>query len=230
MKPSNVCRTYSIRTFIQALLFSLILSGIAVGFHWYTQPLATKPDMAKYWPLIAFVVFFYLLQWLVQKNTAMGLLDAGTAPEKSKPAAEPGLKEIAMDQEKRKQRDKRFFVHLFALLQREGRLIDFFQEDLDRYEDAQIGAAVRNIHESCNAAMKKYLKLLPVIEKNEGDDVIVDPGFNPNTIKLTGNVFGDPPFKGVLRHRGWKAAKSDLPVLSDTKDSTVIAPAEVEIE
>ena len=108
--------------------------------------------------------------------------------------------------------------------------MDFFSENLELYDDAQIGAAVRSIHESCNKIMKKYLNLLAIIDKNEGEEVIVEPGFNPNTIKLTGNVTGEPPFNGILRHSGWKASKSDLPVLSDTKDSTVIAPAEVEIE
>ena len=137
---------------------------------------------------------------------------------------------IAMDPEKKKNNDRRYFLHLLSVFQREGRLLDFFSENLDGYDDAQIGAAVRSVHESCNKAMKKYVKLLSVIDKNEGEEVIVESGFNPNTIKLIGNVVGAPPFTGTLRHRGWKASKFDLPVLSDSKDSTVIAPAEVEIE
>ena len=40
-------------------------------------------------------------------------------------------------------------VQILAALQREGRLIDFLEEDLSAYEDAQIGAAVRNIHQGC---------------------------------------------------------------------------------
>jgi len=138
--------------------------------------------------------------------------------------------EIAMDPEKRKNIDRRYFLHLLSVFQREGRLVDFFSENLELYDDAQIGSAVRSIHDSCNKTMKKYLKLLAVIDKNEGEEVIIEAGFNPNAIKLTGKVTGEPPFKGILRHRGWKASKSDLPVLSDTQDSTVIAPAEVEIE
>src|SRR5207253_6846543 len=35
-------------------------------------------------------------------------------------------------------------VQLLAILQREGRLLDFLQEDVDGYADAQIGAAVRD--------------------------------------------------------------------------------------
>src|SRR5262245_43911387 len=40
-------------------------------------------------------------------------------------------------------------VQMLALLQRDGRLVDFIAEDLAPYQDAQIGAAVRDVHESC---------------------------------------------------------------------------------
>src|SRR5947209_3736853 len=37
-------------------------------------------------------------------------------------------------------------LRLLALLQREGRLLDFLLEDIQSYPDAHIGAAVRDIH------------------------------------------------------------------------------------
>jgi len=68
-----------------------------------------------------------------------------------------------------------------------------------------------------------------VIEQNEGDSVTVPSGFDPNAITLTGNVTGEPPFKGTLRHKGWRAARLELPTLSAVKDQSILAPAEVEI-
>jgi hypothetical protein len=118
---------------------------------------------------------------------------------------------------------------MLSVLQREGRLIDFFAENLDEYEDDQIGAAVRTIHENSKKGMEKYLKTEAVVAEPEEAEIEIPPDFDPNAIKLTGNVAGDPPFKGVVRHRGWKAKKLDLPTLSAVRDPLIIAPAEVEI-
>ncbi len=130
----------------------------------------------------------------------------------------------------KKARDQRLFLNLISVLQREGRLIDFFAEDLDSFEDAQIGAAVREIHASCRRVVEKRLGLKPVIQSMEGETVTVDPGFDPGTIKLVGNVSGDPPFTGLLRHRGWQAGRMEMPTFSGDQDPGVISPAEVEIQ
>jgi hypothetical protein len=127
------------------------------------------------------------------------------------------------------QRDTRVFLHLLSVLQREGRLLDFFSEKLEGYDDAQIGAAVRGIHESCQKALKKYLRLKTVLTSEEGAEVTVEPGFDPSAIKLVGNVTGEPPFRGILRHQGWRAEKVELPVLSGGQTPSIISPAEVEI-
>ncbi|MBF0100894.1 MAG: DUF2760 domain-containing protein [Desulfobacterales bacterium] len=123
----------------------------------------------------------------------------------------------------------RLFLHMLTLLQREGRLIDFFFEDLSGYEDDQIGAAVRSIHGNCKKTLSKYLAPKAVIDKEEGEDVVIHSNFNPDEIKLVGNVAGDPPFTGVLRHKGWRATKVELPTLTDMHDSKIISPAEVEL-
>lgn len=121
-------------------------------------------------------------------------------------------------------------VQMLAVLQREGRLIDFLEEDLSLYEDAQIGAAVRNIHQGCKKALTEYVALNPIFQENEGAQVTVAPGFDSKAIQLTGNVAGDPPFTGTLRHRGWKVAKVELPLpTTEQKQDWVLAPAEVEI-
>jgi hypothetical protein len=127
------------------------------------------------------------------------------------------------------QNDQRIFLHLLAALQKEGRLLDFLAEDLDTYEDDQIGAAVRSIHDNCKKTIHKYVVTEPVIKEQEGDELTVSPDFDPSAVKLTGNVTGEPPFRGIVRHRGWKAAGFEMPILSGVRDPNLIAPAEVEI-
>jgi hypothetical protein len=118
---------------------------------------------------------------------------------------------------------------LLALLQREGRLVDFLREDLDDYDDEDIGASVRDIHRGCRKVLDEHLDLEPVMPGEEDEDVNVPKGFDPGEIRLVGDVAGDPPFKGVMRHHGWRVTKAKLPTLSDGVDRHVLAPAEVEI-
>ncbi len=119
-----------------------------------------------------------------------------------------------------------YIAALVGILQREGRLIDFLNENLDSYDDAQIGAAMRTIHRGLKAAFFDLMELAPVIQAREGAEIVVEDGFNPKEIRLVGNVKGKPPFKGVLRHHGWRLRRFRLP---KPKKDDVIAPAEVEI-
>ena len=107
--------------------------------------------------------------------------------------------------------------------------MDFLNEDLDGYDDAQIGSAVRSIHAGCRQLVLEYLNPEPVMDKHEGAIVEVPVDFDPGVIKLTGNVVGEPPFKGILRHKGWQVGKMNLPTLSGSQNAEIIAPAEVEI-
>jgi hypothetical protein len=118
-------------------------------------------------------------------------------------------------------------LHLLSLLQREGRLIDFCEEDLASFSDAQVGAAARTVHDGCRKAVREAFTLVPVRAEPEGAPITLPEGFDPRAVRLTGNVTGNPPFSGVLRHHGWKAAQVRMPAASG--DSTVIAPAEVEL-
>jgi hypothetical protein len=121
-------------------------------------------------------------------------------------------------------------LQLLALLQREGRLVDFLKEPIDTYNDAQIGAAVRDIHRDCAAVLDRAFSVVPLVENEEGTKLTVMPGFDPEQYKLTGNVTGTPPFKGTVRHHGWKVTKHELPVWNGRDESAeVIAPAEIEI-
>lgn len=120
-------------------------------------------------------------------------------------------------------------VQMLALLQRDGRLIDFLTEDVTPYPDAQLGAAVRSVHESCREVLERYLKLEPIIAKDEDQPVTVQAGFDPASIKVIGNATGKPPLQGLLRHRGWRATQVNLPSLPEGTGRSVVAPAEVEI-
>lgn len=118
---------------------------------------------------------------------------------------------------------------LLAVLQREGRFVDFLQEDLKGIADAQIGAVARTLHEGCRKVVTQYLTLEPVRSEEEGAAVTVEPGFDPAEVRLVGNVVGDPPFQGTLRHHGWKLTRAELPEASATPARTVLVPAEVEL-
>jgi hypothetical protein len=120
-------------------------------------------------------------------------------------------------------------LQVLALLQREGRLIDFLEEDIATYSDAQVGAAVRDIHKSCRKALDEHFGVKPVLTEADNAVVKVEPGFDPSRIRLVGNVVGQPPFTGTLKHPGWRGDGVKLPSLPAACDPTVIAPAEVEL-
>lgn len=181
-----------------------------------------------------------LILWAVLKSQGGRLLDS--QPEKS-----PATSAAALVPEEEPQRSSprqeplpafrepsppssQTAVQMLAILQREGRLVDFLKEDLRPYTDDQIGAAVRSIHQGCQAALLEHLDLEPILGDIEGAEVIVPPDFDPKAIRLTGNVSGDPPFKGTLRHHGWRVLRVDLPqLIAPQEKGWVLTPAEVEI-
>lgn len=118
---------------------------------------------------------------------------------------------------------------LLALLQREGRLVDFLREPLDGFSDADIGAAARDVHRGCRKVLDQHLSLEPVMPGSEEARVAVPKGFDPAEIRLIGEAKGEPPFRGTLRHHGWRVVDAKLPALTDGVDRMVIAPAEVEL-
>jgi hypothetical protein len=120
-------------------------------------------------------------------------------------------------------------VRLLALLQREGRLLDFLLEDLTAASDQQIGAGVRDIHKKSKKVIEEHLTLEPILPGQEEAPVEVPPGFDPSAIRVTGNVTGNPPFKGTLKHHGWRVKGYKLPKPPEGQDDLVVAPAEVEI-
>lgn len=120
-------------------------------------------------------------------------------------------------------------LQLLGLLQREARLIDFANENITVYADADIGAAARLVHEGCARVLREHFTIEPVRGELEGTRITLPEGFDAASVRLTGNVVGKAPFTGTLSHRGWRARDVRLPQLADKHDASVIAPAEVEL-
>jgi hypothetical protein len=169
---------------------------------------------------LAFRAFFNLLfhgELSPELLTDLGLARRSAAPAAAPKPAAPAVK------------SSDGALQFLGILQRDSRLIDFLMEDITGYADDQIGAAVRELHDQCRDSVARYVTLQPVIDGVEGTFTQA-PSKDPNVVKFVGNVPATPPSGGILRHKGWRAAKVDLPALAGRQDATIIAPAEIEIE
>jgi hypothetical protein len=120
-------------------------------------------------------------------------------------------------------------LQLLGLLQKEARFIDFAQEDVSQYSDADIGAAARVVHEGCRKVLRQHFELDSVRSEPEGKRITLPKGFDAGSIRITGNIIGTAPFTGTLVHRGWKATEVKLPKVTEGHDVKIVAPAEVEL-
>ena len=196
--------------------------------------------------LLAFLCFFRILfgkklppaavKFLPETTTARSQPEPArpAEPARAQPAGE-GKARPAREAEPERPRASATQHHrdgalaLLALLQREGRLVDFLREPLDGFSDAEIGEAARDVHRGCRKVLDQHLSLEPVMPGSEEAAVAVPKGFDPAEIRLIGEARGEPPFRGTLRHHGWRVVDAKLPALADGVDRTVIAPAEVEL-
>lgn len=175
----------------------------------------------------AFRCFFSLLfqgkipEDVLQKLGETKVEDSTVAPRAKAPSAAAKVEPSAESLDRA--------VQVLALLQRDGRLVDFLEEDVSAYPDGQLGAAVRSIHSSCRQVLERYIKLEPILSSEEDQPVTLPVGFDPGTIRLIGNVTGKPPIRGLLRHRGWRVTEVTLPSLPQGSGKAIVAPAEVEI-
>jgi hypothetical protein len=170
---------------------------------------------------LAFAVFFRtLLDAQFAASIRQLLTGTGGAPAPQQVTAEaPKLLDTNPDSA----------LQLLGLLQQEGRLVDFLEEDVAQYSDAEIGAAVRVVHEGCRKTLHEHLTLEPIRQETEGSRITLEAGFDAAAIRPTGNLVGEPPFTGTLAHRGWRATQIRLPKLAQGHDVQVITPAEVEL-
>lgn len=120
-------------------------------------------------------------------------------------------------------------LQLLGLLQREARFVDFIQEDVAPYTDAEIGAAARVVHAGCRKVLGEHFTIAPVRPETEGARITLPAGFDAAAVRLTGHVVGQAPFTGTLGHRGWQVTDVQLPQLTDPQAAKVLAQAEVEL-
>jgi hypothetical protein len=171
---------------------------------------------------IAFGAFFGVLADADLAARIAALRGSAVSAAPPPPAAAPApavLKEASPDAA----------LQLLALLQREARLVDFVEEDLGGYTDAQVGAATRLVHDGCAKVLREHFRIVPVRDEAEGSRVTLPAGFDAAAVRLTGNVVGQAPFTGSLAHRGWRVTEVRLPKLAERHDTHVLAPAEVEL-
>jgi hypothetical protein len=185
------------------------------------QPDSGKPLSLLQRLSLAFGAFFGVLgdAALAARFDAIrhGPVVAPAAP--AAPPPPPPLKETSPDAA----------LQLLALLQRDARLIDFVGEELGAYDDMQIGAAARVVHEGCAKVLREHFSIVPVRSEAEGSRLTLPAGFDAASVRLTGNVVGQAPFTGSLSHRGWRVTEVRLPKLAEHHDARVLAPAEVEL-
>ncbi len=150
----------------------------------------------------------------------------GPAPPATAPAAAEGG---PMDAERARRHREEGALLLLGLFQERGRLVDFLQQDVASFEDAEVGAAARVVHEGCREALRGHVEIAPARSEAEGAKITLGAADQGPSIKLTGNVGGAPPFHGTLRHRGWRAKSVTLPEPTKGHDATIVCPAEVEL-
>jgi len=153
----------------------------------------------------------------IQKPSPADVIEEATVPESS--AALSTLK----------QTDLESALQLLAILQKEGRLIDFINEDVSAFSDDQVAAAARVVHAGVKKALQQHMSFAAVSDTPEGNSINLPADFDKNAYRLTGNITGSGPYNGTLIHKGWKVADLSMPQLADGIDLFVVAAAEVEL-
>jgi hypothetical protein len=190
-------------------------------------------------PWLAFLCFFRLLFGRKLPAEAAQFLPEDVKPkqlpEKTAPREPEKVTEKPVEKPVEKPKTSIAVHHregalaLLALLQREGRFVDFVRDSVDGASDADIGAAAREVHRGCRKVLDQHLSFEPVMPGAEEEKVTVPKGFDPAEVRLIGEAKGEPPFRGTLRHHGWRVVDAKLPQLAEGIDRSVIAPAEVEL-
>jgi hypothetical protein len=88
------------------------------------------------------------------------------------------------------------------------------------------------VHQGCKAVINECLALAPAHAGPEGDRITVDPAADPNRYRLQGKLAQQPPYSGVVVHRGWKTTRLTLPRHTrpiDPSGETIVAPIDVEV-
>jgi len=173
---------------------------------------------------LAFQMFFAALGGSISVESGRRLLQGGDTgtDRQTKPAPAPPKEPPAPQRSDA--------ITLLAALQREARFVDLVLEPLGQYSDEQVGAAARGVLSDCASSLQRIFDLKPLVDDDENAEVQTPDQFDVACYRLTGNVTGEPPFRGRLMHHGWVTSKCDLPTWSGGESaSKVVAPAEIEI-
>jgi hypothetical protein len=176
--------------------------------------------------VLAFKLFFKILFDDAIFARAASLLQPAPVPAAAKPTTPaPAAAAVAPVISTRSDA-----LTLLSVLQREARLIDFLKEEITAYDDAQIGAAVRDVHRDAAVTIERLFALRPLMNEPEATEIPLTPTLDTARIRLVGNLGATPPARGRLQHAGWQATKQDLPQFTGQPSAAlIIAPAEVEI-
>jgi hypothetical protein len=194
-----------------------------------SNPSRQPPSFLRRIPL-AFGAFFSTLGNADFAASVLDLRrDGATVDAPPAPAARPAPVQAVPPAPTLRQAPTDAALQLLGLFQRDARLIDFTEENLADYADADIGAAARLVHEGCRKVLREHFTITPVRPEEEETRITLNEGFDASAIRLTGNVVGKAPFKGTIRHRGWRVNEVRLPTLSAGHDASICAQAEVEL-
>lgn len=193
----------------------------------YLLPLPEGIPPAEFAPYRDFA-FMALALYIVVAALLRKRAPAAPPPE---PAAEagPSPQEIAARDEAAQAGGA---LVLLSQLQEKGRFLDFLMEDITAYQDAQVAAASRVVHQGCAAVMREYFDIAPLHGGKEGERITADTAADPDRYRLSGKLSGNGPYQGVVVHRGWRTTKLALPRYTrpvDPAQPTTIAPIEVEV-
>ena len=174
------------------VMIMLLAGALAAGNYWVLQQIEpgkcadwlfaltgspSQFDCSYYFigaPLIVGLLLLLILPNLVTGEEVKPEGKAVSAqPEAKKATATPAPPKPTIDSA----------VQILALFQREGRLIDFLREDIQPYDDAQIGAAVRDIHQKCRDVLAEHVTLERVLNEEEGNEVTIPQDFDPSAIR-----------------------------------------------
>jgi hypothetical protein len=186
----------------------------------------TAGHVALITALALLVAIIVLVLSLVSSRDRMAE-DASAVAPVAAPAAPPAPVQPPPPAESQAESE---IVAFFALLQEKGRFVDFLMEDIARYEDAEIGAAARVIHQGCKQVLDDYFKISAISEAQEGAQVTLPAGYPTDQYRIVGKLAGEPPFTGTLLHKGWKTESVKLPRIVTSGKLPAIAPAEVELK
>ena len=179
--------------------------------------------------ILAIRVFFRTLFQAETARAVAGLLSAGPKPQAQPPAPAQAAPTPAPKPAPKPKPGRSDALNLLAALQREARFVDFIREPIESYSDAQIGAAVRDVHRDCGGVLERMFALRPLSDKEEGQTMEVGEGFDAARIRLSGNV-GKPPINGTVRHHGWEATRTELPEwVGNEGAAKIVAPIELEV-